>query len=271
MSPSTIGRRRVCVAQYTQAGGSEPQVQTRARSADGVLSPIRNLSPSLGGVDNVHADADSDGDAVVVWEADMGTYHQVQARTRTADGRRGPLLQLSPPGQDATRPQVAVDADGDAVFAWQRLDGTSHRAEARVLSRRRRPRADHDALVDPLDLGHPAGRGQPGRRRPVRLAQHRPRAAPARPHRDEIPAGGFVHPQTDGGRRPRRRGRPAGRDRRRRRGPVRMAALPGLPAVAQGPPALRARRLGESRRSSSPNRRSPCRRRGCRWMPTATR
>jgi len=64
----------------------------------------------------------------------MGSFHQVQARSWSAEGVRGPLLELSPPGQDATRPQVALDATGNAVFTWQRLDGTSYRAEARELS-----------------------------------------------------------------------------------------------------------------------------------------
>ena len=117
--------------QYKQPGDSEPRVQARRRLAGGALSPIRNLSPILGGVDNIHVDVDSEGDAVAVWEADMGTFHQIQARTWSADGVRGPLLGLSLPGQDATRPGVALDAAGNAVFTWQRLDGTSYRAEAR--------------------------------------------------------------------------------------------------------------------------------------------
>src|SRR5690348_1979394 len=31
---------------------------------------------------------------------------------------------LSPPGQNATEPQVAVDASGDAVAVWARSDGS---------------------------------------------------------------------------------------------------------------------------------------------------
>jgi hypothetical protein len=120
--------------QHTQPGSSESRVQGRRRSAGGALSQIRNLSPILGGVDNIHVDIDSEGDAVAVWEADMGTFHQIQARTWSADGVRGPLLELSLPGQDATRPGIALDAAGNAVLTWQRLDGTSYRAEARELS-----------------------------------------------------------------------------------------------------------------------------------------
>jgi hypothetical protein len=42
-------------------------------------------------------------------------------------------VNLSEAGQNATFPQVAVDADGDAVFfTWVRSDGTDFRVQAAV-------------------------------------------------------------------------------------------------------------------------------------------
>jgi hypothetical protein len=41
---------------------------------------------------------------------------------------------LSAPGQNAGGPQVAVDAAGDAVFTWDRSDGTYSRVQARARS-----------------------------------------------------------------------------------------------------------------------------------------
>lgn len=41
---------------------------------------------------------------------------------------------LSPAGQDASKSQVAVYPDGDAVFVWRRSDGTYYRVQARALS-----------------------------------------------------------------------------------------------------------------------------------------
>ena len=41
---------------------------------------------------------------------------------------------LSAAGQTAFDPQVAVDADGDAVFTWARYDGTESRVQARARS-----------------------------------------------------------------------------------------------------------------------------------------
>ena len=258
--------------QYTQAGGSEPRVQARRRSAGGVLSPIRNLSPILGGVDNIHVDADSEGDAVAVWEADMGTFHQVQARSWSADGVRGPLLELSPPGQDATRPQVALDAVGNAVFAWQRLDGTSYRAEARELSAA-------GVLAPPVVLSS------------TRWTSTTPQVA-VNPAGDAL----FVWRSTDpggaGGGRIEMRARTAGGSYTRRQT---VADAPGdatdpqVAIAADGAGLftwLRSRGsgqwlkvrprsalggLGTSRRSASPPRRSRCHRRSCRWTRTATR
>ncbi len=50
-----------------------------------------------------------------------------------ANGWTNPLT-LSSAGQSATDPQVAVDADGDAIFSWARSDGTNQRIQARARS-----------------------------------------------------------------------------------------------------------------------------------------
>src|SRR5438034_990952 len=39
---------------------------------------------------------------------------------------------LSPPGQNASSPQVGVDSAGNAVAVWQRSDGTRDRVQARA-------------------------------------------------------------------------------------------------------------------------------------------
>ena len=260
--------------QYTQAGGSAAAGagSQRARPAESwarSATSRRSWAASTTSTSTPTPKATPSSSGRPTWAPSI--------RSRRGPGPRmasgGRCWSCRRPARTPPGPQVAVDADGDAIFTWQRLDGTSYRAEARALSAAGVLELDRGALVDALDLDHPAGRGQPGRRRLVRLAQHRPRRRRGRPHRDEGPPGwGHVYPQADGGRRPGRRQRPAGRDRRRRRRPVRVAAVPGLPAVAQGPPSLRARRTRRSsRRSGLPPHRSRCRLRGCRWTRTATR
>ena len=49
-------------------------------------------------------------------------------------GVLGPTRTLSAPGRDAFGQQVSSDADGDAVVAWVRLDGSNSRVQARALS-----------------------------------------------------------------------------------------------------------------------------------------
>ena len=77
---------------------------------------------------------DADGDAVFTWWRNDGANDRVQARARSAAGVLSAVQNLSAAGQNAFDPQVAVDADGDAVFTWSRFDGTNDRIQARARS-----------------------------------------------------------------------------------------------------------------------------------------
>src|SRR4051812_29948979 len=79
------------------------------------------------------------GDVSWIWVRSNGTNEIAQARTRKADGTLSAVQDLSAPGKDASLPQVAVDGDGDAYFAWiRRADDDSHD----VAETRRRSAAD---------------------------------------------------------------------------------------------------------------------------------
>ena len=95
---------------------------------------MKTLTPSGqdAGVPQVAVDAD--GDAVFTWALFDGTSTRIQAQARSAAGTWSAVQDLSDPGQSAYAPQVAVDADGDAVFTWQRSDGTDTRIQARARS-----------------------------------------------------------------------------------------------------------------------------------------
>ena len=69
------------------------------------------------------------GDAVVVWVQDSGTY----AQTFVSEYRNGSWTHpasltdnISPDGQGAQAPQVAMDANGNAVVVWKQGDGTTN-------------------------------------------------------------------------------------------------------------------------------------------------
>jgi hypothetical protein len=74
------------------------------------------------------------GRAAFTWTESVAGDQRIQARTRSSSGALGPLLTISPAGQDGSEADVAVDADGDVVFAWVQNDGSSFRIQVRALS-----------------------------------------------------------------------------------------------------------------------------------------
>src|SRR5918994_1616498 len=113
------------------------RVQARARSAvDGSLTGVQTLSGENGNAFEPEVAVDDTGDAVFSWRRTDGTVQRVETRVRAFLTEALTQVQkLSPAGvagQDAFQPQVAVDADGDAVFTWRRFDGTDSRIQTRA-------------------------------------------------------------------------------------------------------------------------------------------
>jgi len=134
--PHVAIRRTTGAAVFTwrRFGGANTRIQARARSAAGVLSPVQTLSDPGQNADNPQVAVDADGNAVFTWTRSDGANSRIQARARSAAGVLSSVQTLSSSGQSATEPQVAVDPDGDAVFAWRRFDGTDFRVQARARS-----------------------------------------------------------------------------------------------------------------------------------------
>lgn len=107
----------------------ECRVQTRVRSATGTLGPLQTLSGP--GAAEAQVAVDANGNATYVWTiydaTSCGEFActRIQTRTRSASGALSPVQTLSPPGRDAFEPQVAVNRDGNAVFAWVHYDETN--------------------------------------------------------------------------------------------------------------------------------------------------
>lgn len=108
------------------------QVELRRRSAAGALSATQILSGLNAG--GARVGVDSGGNAIVVWSRADGTDNPdcgrggcslVETRRRSPTGALNATQLLSAPGQNAGSARVAVEADGDAVFAWSRNDGTT--------------------------------------------------------------------------------------------------------------------------------------------------
>ncbi|MFZ2113121.1 MAG: PKD domain-containing protein [Solirubrobacteraceae bacterium] len=73
---------------------------------------------------------DQGGDAVAVWESSGGPEPVIMAAARPAGGVFGAAQTLSDPSAFSMSPDVANDAQGDAVAVWLQFDG----ANARVLA-----------------------------------------------------------------------------------------------------------------------------------------
>ena len=111
---------------WSQTVGSDILIRARSLSATGALgATIETLSST--GVDSHYpaVGVDDDGDAVATWlRVDLPNY-RVQGRTREADGDLGSILDLSLSVSRAGAPDVAVAANGSAMFAWSRGDANS--------------------------------------------------------------------------------------------------------------------------------------------------
>jgi uncharacterized protein (DUF2147 family) len=119
---------------WTREDGTSDRARVRTLSAAGAVGGGQTVSNTGTNGSGPQVAVDEDGDAVVVWYASDGFATRLYGRTRSAAGTLGPILTLSDAGQNAWAGQVAVDPAGDAVFSWQRSDGSHERVQARTLS-----------------------------------------------------------------------------------------------------------------------------------------
>jgi hypothetical protein len=129
-----IDRAGGAVFTWRRFDGTNWRIQARERSATGALSPVQTLSAAGQDAFAPQVAVDPQGDAVFTWRRFVGTNWRIQARERSATGALSPVQTLSGAGQDAFGPEVGIDRAGDAVFTWQRSDGTYRRIQARSLS-----------------------------------------------------------------------------------------------------------------------------------------
>jgi hypothetical protein len=116
---------------WARSDGTNLRAQARARSAAGVLSPVQTLSAAGDDSSEPEVGVDASGNAMFVWERVVetpnGTTGLVHARARSAAGTLGAVRTLASSPEDGTWPIVAVNPDGDVVFAWSADDGTNWR------------------------------------------------------------------------------------------------------------------------------------------------
>jgi hypothetical protein len=122
------------VAVWRRYDSSNWVVQGAVRpAATGAWQTPVDLSVAGGDAFSPQVAVDAQGNAVAVWQRSNGTKTLVQAAVRpAATGVWQAPVDLSVAGQNADRPQVAFDSQGNAVAVWQRSNGASYVVQAAV-------------------------------------------------------------------------------------------------------------------------------------------
>ena len=140
--------------------GANDRIQGRTRSSAGALGAIATLSAAGQDAYNTEVGVEDNGDGVVVWERFDGADFRIQARSVAASGVLGAVSTISIAGENALDPEIAVDADGDAVIAWKRWLGPDMRAHAKTMSNAGRVRPRHHPLRRRRERQRAEGRGR---------------------------------------------------------------------------------------------------------------
>jgi hypothetical protein len=136
-------------------GGS--RIEMRGLTPDGTLVRRQTISDDSGTESDPRVAIDDSGAGLFAWHVAQGSREQLRLRPRSALGALGPMQAartvLSP--ESLSSPRIALDADGDAVAAWERFDATGS-APACCEAVEARPRAASGALGAMRTLSEPA-------------------------------------------------------------------------------------------------------------------
>lgn len=99
-------------------------VRSASRTITGNWAPEETASDSMSNAYAPQVAMDDHGNAVATWQWWDGAYLVVQAARRPAAGPWTAPETLSGTGRDASRPRLAMDAQGNAVAGWARFDGS---------------------------------------------------------------------------------------------------------------------------------------------------
>jgi len=88
-----------------------------------------NISPDGSDASRPQVAMDDNGNAVIVWVQYDGGYQQIYRSEYRNGAWTDPSSladNISPDGSDASRPQVAMDDNGNAVIVWEQYDGSGY-------------------------------------------------------------------------------------------------------------------------------------------------
>jgi hypothetical protein len=120
-------------AVWMALGDRHTAIETSSRAIDGAWGPAETISGAIGNASSPVVKVDDAGEAVAAWRWSDGAFLVVQAAARSGGGAWSAPEVLSGPGRSASQPLLAMDADGDALVAWLRFNGSW--TAAQVVSR----------------------------------------------------------------------------------------------------------------------------------------
>jgi hypothetical protein len=111
---------------WTRSDGSDPRVQTRRRTPDGLMAATQTLSTAGEDGRNPQVAVEPGGNAHFTWALGPGSFVDcctvIQVRRKAPGGTLSPVETISRLDRSSFIPQVAVDDAGNAVFTWQLFD-----------------------------------------------------------------------------------------------------------------------------------------------------
>jgi len=137
-----VARSGRAVAAWSERQPHGPAVlRARAVSAEGARGPVVTITDAALRFSGPQVVIDASGDALLTWTQLAGKAVAVMARRWPADGELGPPTDVSAttPSSSSDPPGVAIDADGDALFAWTAQDAGVQRVLVRAWPGARAP------------------------------------------------------------------------------------------------------------------------------------
>ncbi|MGH4007808.1 MAG: hypothetical protein ACRDTH_06545 [Pseudonocardiaceae bacterium] len=121
-----VNAQGTTVAVWSRSNGTHDIVQGAVRLARRAWQAPINLSAAGQSAVDPQVAIDAQGTAVAVWQRSNGTHDIVQGAVHPASWVWSTPITLSAAGQHAQMPQVAIDAQGNAVAVWRRFNGTHY-------------------------------------------------------------------------------------------------------------------------------------------------
>lgn len=119
------------VVAWAQPADGKTQVHAVRRPSGGAWGASKLITPAGGNTAEFKVGLDADGDALFALRRIQDGKGSVQARRWTANGTLDPAEDIAPVDAAASAPEVAVEPDGDAYFAWTQPVGGTNQAHGR--------------------------------------------------------------------------------------------------------------------------------------------